>query len=168
MMAPLIPCIFSSISSRISLNINSIWAHATIQWYRCVSFNRTPINRNSRYNGHFPWEHSQSIFSITIYRKFRFSDALHTGHFRTYIRISCARKIFRRFHTRRYDLVSSGKSGMHRTTEGTAAVCMYGLSRYLITLALCYANYFLCVVSYCIFVLSIVLCYNFLFCYFFL
>ena len=29
---------------------------------RYVSLNRTPINRNSRYIRHFPWEHSWSVF----------------------------------------------------------------------------------------------------------
>ena len=30
--------------------------------YRYVSFTRTPIYRNSRYTGHFPWVHSRSMF----------------------------------------------------------------------------------------------------------
>ena len=157
-----------TISECTSEKINAYISLVSIHEYRYVSFKRIPIYRNSRYTGHFPWEHSRSIFSITIYRKFRISDSLYARYFRCYIRyIVCKKDVPEapwakiRIHKLR---IISHEQNIWRDC-GYMQEYIIGKSDYTGSI-LC--KLFCCVVSCFIFVLLILFSYYFLFCYFFL
>ena len=54
----------------------------------------TGLRYTGRCTGHFPWEHSRSLFLNAIHLKFGFFDTCYTGHFPADIRSRFTCKIY--------------------------------------------------------------------------